>query len=153
MTDEIAPDFNLKNKEGKFHKLSDFKEKFIIIYFYPKDNTSGCTIESKGFNDLLDDFKKIDTKIVGISGGDEASKRKFCEKNSLNLLLLSDTEFKTSKDYGVYGEKSFRGKKFLGINRTTFILDSDRKIIKIFNKVKPANHSKEVLDFIKSKTI
>ncbi|MDP4039754.1 MAG: peroxiredoxin [Candidatus Pacearchaeota archaeon] len=144
-----SKNFKLKDKFGKPHELNDFKEKYKVIYFYPKDNTPGCTIEANQFSELLKDFKKLSTKIIGISGGDEKSKTKFCEKYNLKVLLLSDPDFKVSKDFKVYGEKSFMGRKFLGINRRTFILDKNNNILKVYEKVNALGHAKEVLDFIK----
>lgn len=144
-----APEFSLKDKDSKFHSLKEINSNFIVLYFYPKDSTPGCTIEAQQFNKDLSNFKKLNTTIIGISGGDEKSKTKFCEKHNLKLLLLSDPDFKISKEYNVYGEKSFMGKRFLGIFRTTFILDKNHKIIKIYDKVNPQAHSEEVLSFIK----
>lgn len=149
-TKQKAPDFNLKDKEGKKYNLNNFKAKFIILYFYPKDNTPGCTIEAMQFNKDKKEYDKRNAKVIGISGGDEKSKTKFCEKNNLNILLLSDTDFSVSKQYEVYGKKSFMGKSFMGINRTTFILDKEKHIIKVFEKVKPIVHSKEILEYIDS---
>jgi len=146
-----AQEFSLKDKDSKLHSLKDVKSSFIVLYFYPKDSTPGCTIEAHQFNKDLPNFKKLNTVIIGISGGDEKSKTKFCEKHNLKLLLLSDSDFKVSKKYNVYGEKSFMGKKFLGISRTTFILDKNHKIINIYNKVNPQSNSEEVLSFIKQK--
>lgn len=143
-----APSFKLKNKDNKIISLNDIKSDYIVVYFYPKDNTSGCTIEAKMFSKDLNKFKKINTGIIGISGGDEKTKTKFIEKNNLKITLLSDHEFKVSSKYGVYGEKKMMGRTYMGIKRTTFILDKNKKIIKIFNKVKPLIHSKEVYDFI-----
>ena len=144
-----APEFSLKDKDGRFHSLKNIKSKFTIVYFYPKDNTPGCTIEAKTFSNSLREFEKLNTKVIGISGGDEKSKNKFCEKHNLKLILLSDPEFKVSQSYNVYGEKSFMGRKYMGIFRQTFILDKDKKIVKIFEKVKPLKHVKEVLEFLK----
>ena len=145
----LAIDFSLKDKDDKEHRLSGIKSKYKVIYFYPKDNTPGCTIESKELSDALPELKKLKTEVIGISGGDNKSKEKFCSKYNLKLLLLSDTDFSVSKAYKVYGEKQFMGRKYLGINRTTFILDKDNKIIKVFEKVSPLGHAKEVLEFIK----
>jgi len=145
-----APDFALKDKEGKIHKLKDVKANYTIIYFYPKDNTPGCTIEANMFNKDLDKYAKIKTKIIGISGGDEKSKTKFCNKHDLKLLLLSDIDFKVSTKYGVYGEKKFMGRTYMGISRVTFILDKNKKVTKVFEKVKPLVHSNEVLEFLKN---
>ena len=144
-----APDFKLKDKNSKEHQISKIKSDFFVVYFYPKDNTPGCTIEAGMFNKHLPEFKKLKTQIIGISGGDEKSKTKFCEKHDLKLLLLSDPEFIVSKKYKVYGEKSFMGRKFKGINRQTYVLDRGLKIIKTFDKVKVGEHALEVLKFIK----
>ncbi|MGV8142342.1 MAG: thioredoxin-dependent thiol peroxidase [Candidatus Pacearchaeota archaeon] len=149
MSIESAPNFSLKDKNNKEHSLSSIKSKYKVIFFYPKDNTPGCTIESKELSDALPEFKKLNIEVIGISGGDNKSKEKFCTKYGLNLLLLSDTDFAVSKAYKVYGEKSFMGRKYLGIFRTTFILDKNNKIIKTFEKVSPLGHAKEVLDFVR----
>jgi thioredoxin-dependent peroxiredoxin len=145
---EIAPDLALKDKRGKTHSLGKIKAKNIVLYFYPKDNTPGCTIEANQFNNDLNKYKKIGTVVIGISGGDEKSKTKFCAKNNLKTLLLSDSNFNISSKYGVYAEKSFLGKKHRGIERTTFILDKNKKIIKIFTKVNPLGHSSKVLEYL-----
>ncbi|KKP92469.1 MAG: Bacterioferritin comigratory protein [Parcubacteria group bacterium GW2011_GWA1_36_12] len=144
-------DFSLKDKEGKKYSLKNFTSDFIVLYFYPKDDTPGCTIEAQEFTQDLDKFEGLNTIIIGISGGNKETKSKFCNKYNLKVLLLSDPDFLISKKYGVYGEKSFLGKKFMGIKRTTFILDKNRDIIKTYENVKPAGHSEEVLEFIKSK--
>jgi len=146
---EQAQDFKLKDKSGKQYSLKDFKSKYLVIYFYPKDSTPGCTVEAKGFTNYLHQFKKWNSEIVGISGGDESTKKKFCEQNMLDVLLLSDPDFAVCNKYGAYGEKSFLGKKYMGIQRMTFILDQNRKIIEIFNKVHPETHPEEVLAVIK----
>ena len=143
-----APEFRLKDKDGKVHQLET--NKYTVVYFYPKDDTPGCTIEAKEFTKDLKEFEKLGIEVIGISGGDEKSKTKFCNKYHLKITLLSDTDFSVSTKYGVYGEKSFMGKKYLGISRTTFVLDKNNKIIKIFGNVKPEGHSKEILEFIQS---
>jgi len=150
MLNKKSPTFKLKDKDGTIHELSKIKSDYTIVYFYPKDNTPGCTLEAKEFSKLLPEFKKLKTEIIGISGGDEKSKSKFCEKNRLSIILLSDPDFKVSTTFGVYGKKKFMGKEYFGISRTTFILDKNKKIIKIFENVKPIGHAKEVLEFIKS---
>lgn len=144
-----APAFALKDKEGKIHALKDVRSDFVVVYFYPRDNTPGCTIEAKNFTQALDEFEKINTTIIGISGGDEKSKQKFCADHDLKILLLSDPDFQIAKKYGVFGEKVFMGNKSLGIFRTTFVLDKKHSIIRIFEQVKPDIHAQEVLDFIK----
>jgi thioredoxin-dependent peroxiredoxin len=146
---EIAPKFNLKDKDGKYYRLEDFKNKIIVLYFYPKDSTAGCTIEAIAFSKSITKFEKLDAQVIGISGGDERTKEKFCKRFNLKVLLLSDSDFKISKKYKVYGKKSFLGKHFFGIMRVTYILDKNKKVIKVFEKVKPFNHANEVLKFIK----
>ena len=147
-TNDNAPEFSLKDKDGKIHSLKNINFKYLVLYFYPKDDTPGCTIEAKEFSNDLKKFERLNSKIIGISGGDEISKKKFCEKHNLKVLLLSDPDFSVCKKYGVYGEKSFMGKKFLGIKRTTFVLDRNNKIMKIYENVKPKIHSEEVLNFL-----
>ena len=147
---EQAPDFSLRDKDSNIHSLSEINSDYVLIYFYPKDSTPGCTIEAQEFSKDIEEFNKLNTTIIGISGGDEKSKTKFCEKHDLKILLLSDSDFSVSNNYGVYGEKSFMGRKYMGISRWTFVLNKDHKIIKIYDKVKPAEHSQEVLDFIKN---
>ncbi|MBI2507753.1 thioredoxin-dependent thiol peroxidase [Candidatus Woesearchaeota archaeon] len=145
-----APDFSLKDKDGRITSLNKVDSKFLVLYFYPKDDTSGCTVEAKEFTSNLNKFEKINVKVMGISGGDETTKKKFCDKYNLKVLLLSDPDFSVCKKYCVYGEKSFMGRKFLGIKRTTFILDKDKTIKKVFENVKPEGHSEEVLEFLKN---
>lgn len=149
-SNDKAPAFELKDKDGKLHKLDEIKSELIVIYFYPKDGTPGCTIEAKEFSGLLNEFKKLNCGVIGISGGNESSKKKFYNDCNLKVTLLSDYNFKVCKNYWVYGEKRFMGKKFMGIKRTTFILDKNKKIIKIFENVKALGHAREVLEFVKS---
>lgn len=144
-----APSFSLKDKEGKQIKLNEIKSDYIVLFFYPKDNTPGCTIEAHNFSVDIKKYQKLNTEIIGISGGDEKSKAIFCKKNNLKITLLSDKDFKISNRYNVYGEKKFMGNTYLGISRTTFILNKNKKIIKIFENVKPNIHSKEILDFLR----
>lgn len=145
-----APDFSLKDKDGKIYSLEEINTKYMVLYFYPKDDTLGCTIEAKEFSSDLKKFEKLNAKVLGISGGDETTKKKFCDKYNLKVLLLSDPDFSACKKYDVYGEKSFMGKNFLGIKRTTFVINKNKEIIKIYENVKPGGHSKEVLEFIKN---
>jgi len=144
-----APDFSLKDRYGKPHSLSSAKSRYTVVYFYPKDNTPGCTMEATMFNRDLNRFKELGAEIIGISGGDEESKTKFCEKHKLNLTLLSDTDFSVSQKYGVYGEKSFMGHAYFGISRTTFVIGKEQKIIKVFENVNPVMHARDVMNFIK----
>ena len=147
-TGKKAPDFKLKDKDGVEHKLSALKAKSVCLFFYPKDNTPGCTIEAKEFSSHGSAFKKQDCLVIGISGGDEKSKAKFCEKNDLAVLLLSDPTFETAKAYDTFGEKKFMGRTYNGIFRRTFVLGNDRTVLKIFDEVKPAGHAEEVLKFV-----
>ncbi len=141
----LAPEFKLEDKDGCCHTLAETSGKFVVLYFYPKDNTPGCTIEARAFNSTLATFKKRDVTIFGISGGTQKSKTSFCQKHGLKLTLLSDPDFTLCKAYGAYGTKSFMGVKFKGIRRMTFILDAQHRIVKIYDKVKVAKHAEEVL--------
>src|SRR3989344_696291 len=145
-----APDFSLPDKDNKIHTLSKIKSEYLVLYFYPKDNTQGCTIEATDFTRLQNDLKKVGAEIIGISGGNNITKAKFCEQHNLKILLLSDEDFAVCKKYGVYGEKRFMGKKFFGIKRTTFII-KNKKIIKVYENVSAAGHGPQVLDFLESK--
>jgi peroxiredoxin Q/BCP len=145
-----APDFALSDKSGKLVELSSLKSLFTVLFFYPKDDTPGCTVESKEFTKNLPKLKKAGATVIGISGGSDASKAAFCKKYRLKTLMLSDPEFKTATKYGAYGDKSFMGRTYQGIFRKTFILDKGRKIIKIYDKVNPEGHSKEVIEFLKT---
>lgn len=144
-----APSFALKDKDGHVHKLNEFDAKYLILYFYPKDSTPGCTLEAQGFNKVLPKLKRLDVQVVGISGGNEKSKAKFCAENELTLLLLSDPDQTVARKYGAFGEKKFMGRTSEGILRKTFLLDREKKIVKIYEEVKPAEHIKEVLADLK----
>lgn len=145
-----APDFNLTDSEGKSYSISGFQGKKIVLYFYPRDNTSGCTNEATGFRDLSQAISKTGAVILGVSPDSEASHKKFRDKYQLPFLLLSDLAHTTAEAYGAWGEKKMYGKAYMGILRTTFIIDEKGYIIKVFQKVKPDQHAKEVLDFLKS---
>lgn len=144
-----APEFILPDKESSLHSLQSIHSKYIVVYFYPKDDTPGCTIEAQEFSKAQPQFTIIGATVIGISGGDQKTKAAFCQKHGLNVLLLSDTHFEICKKYGVYGEKSFMGKKYMGIQRVTFVLDEHKDIIKVFDDVKPAGHAQQVLEFLK----
>jgi len=140
-----APDFTTKNQNGDEVKLSDFKGNRVVLYFYPKDDTPGCTKEACSLRDSFDIFTEKGIKILGVSNDDEKKHLKFISKYSLPFDLLADTDKVIVNDYGVYGEKSLYGKKYMGINRKTFLIDENGKIAKIFDKVKVAEHADEVL--------
>lgn len=140
-----APDFELPDKNQKKHSLSDFAGRNLVLYFYPKDNTPGCTKEACNFNNSLDIFKSLKTNVVGISADSIASHESFSNKYKLNFLILSDTDRKTVQDYGVYQPKKFMGKDYLGVVRTTFLIDKKGIIRKVYDKVNPISHSEEVI--------
>ena len=142
-----APDFSLKGSDGKTHALAEFRGRNVVLYFYPKDDTPGCTIEAKGFNKAVETLSKIDTVIVGISKDDLASHKRFCNKYSLKFLLLSDPESKVIKLYEAYGERGIFG---MGTMRKTYIIDRNGNIAKIFAKVRPLEHTKQVVSAIAS---
>lgn len=146
-----APAFSLKNAEGKTVKLSDFKGKKVVIYFYPKDMTPGCTKEACAFRDDYAQLKKLNVEVLGVSADDEKSHSKFAEKYSLPFPLLSDPDHTMIEKYGAWGEKSMYGKKYMGIIRMTYIIDEDGKVAHVFPKVKPETHSREVIEVVKSK--
>ena len=145
-----APDFTLPSTNGEKQKLKDLLGKYIVIYFYPKDDTPGCTIETNDFNKLLPKFKKLNCEIFGISKDNIKSHDKFREKFKIKFDLLSDEELKVLKKYKVWGKKKFMGKEFMGIIRSTFLIDKKGKIIKVWDNVKVKDHAKEVLETLKS---
>jgi peroxiredoxin Q/BCP len=141
-----APDFRLKSDQDKEISLSDFKGKNeVILYFYPKDNTSGCTTEACSFRDSLPDFQSRDAVVLGVSPDSIKSHQGFKKKHNLNFTLLSDPEHKVAEAYGAWGEKRMYGKKYMGILRTTFVIGKDGKLKQVFEKVKPDGHAGEVL--------
>ena len=142
---DIAPDFTTKNQNGEDIKLANLRGQRIVLYFYPKDDTPGCTKEACSLRDSFDVFEEKGIKIFGVSNDNEKSHQKFISKFDLPFDLLADTDKELVNKYGVYGEKSMYGKKYMGINRMTFLIDEDGKIVKIFNKVKVAEHADEVL--------
>jgi peroxiredoxin Q/BCP len=140
-----APQFTAKNQHGEEISLSDFAGKKVVLYFYPKDDTPGCTKEACSLRDSFDVFGEKGIAVLGVSNDDEKSHQKFISKYSLPFDLLADTDKSLVNAYGVYGEKSMYGKKYMGINRMTFVIDESGTIIKIFNKVKVAEHADEIL--------
>jgi peroxiredoxin Q/BCP len=150
---EKAPAFSLAGGDGKTISLSDFAGKRFVLYFYPKDDTPGCTIEACGFRDKLPDFSALGVPVVGVSADDGKSHAKFASKHGLKFSLLSDIGGKVCKEFGVWQEKSLFGKKFTGIARTTFIIGKDGKVEKVFEKVNPLGHERQVLAWIKARRI
>ena len=146
-----APQFTLPDSNGKKISLKDFLGKKVVLYFYPKDMTSGCTQEACDFRDNYPDFKKLKTIVLGISADPVDKHKKFSDKYELPFTLLSDEEKKVLEKYGVWKEKSMYGRKYMGIERTTFIIDENGKIQKIFPKVKVKGHVEEIKKILKEK--
>ncbi len=143
-----APEFIVNDQNGKSISLSDFKGKKIVLYFYPKDNTSGCTKEACDFRDSINLFEKNNTVVLGVSIDSESSHQKFIGKYELPFTLLSDSNKELVQKYGVWKEKSMYGKKYMGTERTTFLIDENGKIMKVFNKVKVPGHVSELLKLV-----
>ena len=144
-----APNFKLPSSKNKDFEINKSLNQYLVIYFYPRDNTPGCTNEAKDFSKLYKEFKKLNCEIVGISKDTIESHRKFISKFKIPFQLLSDEKIIALKKYGAWGEKSMYGKKFMGIKRTTVLINLKGKIIKIWNNVKVTDHAKEVLNFLK----
>ena len=141
---DIAPHFCLPDKDNKNVCLKDFKGKYVIVYFYPKDNTPGCTTEAIGFTGILSEFQKLNAEVIGISPDSPESHAKFIEKKSLKVILLSDREKEVVKSYGKWGKKKFRGKEYIGLTRSTFIINPNGKIVHIWPKVSVKGHPEDV---------
>lgn len=141
----MAPDFELPDEAGVLHKLSDYRGKDVVLYFYPKDDTSGCTAEACSFRDDYSAYEKTGVTILGVSPDSSESHTKFKAKHHLPFSLLADTEHKVCELYGVWGKKQMYGKEYFGVNRTTYLIGKDGTIRKVFEKVKPAGHSAEIL--------
>jgi peroxiredoxin Q/BCP len=139
-----APKFSLSDKDGVVHKVPVAGE-YTVIFFYPKDNTPGCTIEAKEFSAMLKKFTARGVTVFGISGGTDKTKASFCAKQKLAVTLLTDGDFTVAAKYGAFGEKKFMGRTYNGILRKTFIIDKRGVVVKIFDSVKPAGHAEEVL--------
>jgi peroxiredoxin Q/BCP len=144
-----APNFKLPSSNNKDFELNKSLKKYLVIYFYPRDNTPGCTNEAKDFSKLNKEFKKLNCEIVAISKDSIESHKKFIIKFKIPFQLLSDEKIIALKKYKAWGEKSMYGKKFMGIKRTTVLISPKGKIIKIWNNVKVKDHAKEVLNFLK----
>ena len=146
-----APAFTLPDSDGKNVTLKEFLGQKVVLYFYPKDNTSGCNAEACDFNDSLKAFDKIKTKVIGVSKDSQKSHIKFRDKFDLKFTLLSDEEIKIIPKYGIWKEKSMYGRKYMGVERSTFIIDEKGKIEKIFPKVKVNGHVDEILKYLAEK--
>ena len=144
-----APNFKLNSTSGKIVELCKVKSKYIVLYFYPKDDTPGCTLETKDFNSLLSNFKKAKCEVFGISKDSLESHKKFKEKYKVKFELLSDEDKKSIKAYKTWGKKKFMGKEFMGQIRSTFLI-KDNKILNEWRNIRVKDHANEVLNFIKT---
>lgn len=147
---EQAPPFELLDNQGNLHKLSDYQGQTIVVYFYPRDDTPGCTKEACSFRDAYADFRDAGVEVIGISPDSESSHSKFISKYELPFVLLSDPDHKVCEAFGAWGTKKMYGREYEGVNRTTFVIGPDGVIKHVFENVKPADHSQEVLDVVKA---
>jgi peroxiredoxin Q/BCP len=145
-----APDFTLTSDDGEPVTLSSFRGRPVVLYFYPKDDTPGCSTQACGIRDAWGEFERAGAVVLGVSPDDEASHVKFREKFQLPFALLADTEHKTSEDYGVWVEKNYAGKKYMGVERSTFVIDADGNVAKELRRVKPDTHADDVLAALSS---
>lgn len=146
---QSAPAFDLKDQDDQTHRLKDYRGNWLVLYFYPKDNTSGCTVEACKFRDAITTIKKLDAAVLGVSPDDQKSHHKFASKFNLPFSLLADTEKTTCNAYGVWQEKSMYGRKYMGVARTTYLIDPQGKVAHRWEKVKTAQHDQEVLAKLK----
>ena len=144
-----APDFNLPDENGKMRSLAEFRGQPVILYFYPKDDTPGCTVEACNFRDDYSTYKENGVVILGVSPDTSKSHTKFINKFSLPFPLLADADHKVAEAYGVWGPKKFMGREYEGIHRTTFLIGPEGNILKVFENVKPDGHSGQVLNALK----
>ena len=146
-----APLFTLADQDGNNVSLSDFRGQKVVLYFYPKDNTPGCTREACSIRDNMPDFSRLNVKILGVSRDSGESHRKFIEKQNLNFTLLSDPEHKVMEEYGAWGEKTLYGKKSMGVIRSTFVINEDGVIEKVYKKVNTATHGEDLKKYFEGK--
>jgi peroxiredoxin Q/BCP len=145
-----APDFELTSDTGETVRLSDLRGRPVVLYFYPKDDTPGCTTEACEFRDAYDVYRERGAEILGVSPDDVDSHEKFKTKYQLPFTLLADPDHEVAEKYGVWGERKFAGKKYMGINRSTFVIDADGKVAQAMLGIKPAGHAEEVLKALPS---
>ena len=140
-----APDFELTSDSGETVRLSDFRGKPVVLYFYPKDDTPGCTTQACGIRDSYDDFAERGAIVLGVSPDKETSHVKFKEKYGLPFTLLADTDHRVAEDYGTWVEKKYAGKTYMGVERSTFLIDGEGRVTKVMRRVKPDTHADDVL--------
>lgn len=145
-----APDFELKSDSGESVKLSDLRGKQVVLYFYPKDDTPGCTTQACGIRDVYGEFEREGAVVLGVSPDDERSHIKFKEKFELPFTLLADEEHKVADEYGVWAEKTYMGKTYWGVERSTFVIDQAGNVKRVMLKVKPDTHADDVLETLRS---
>jgi thioredoxin-dependent peroxiredoxin len=145
-----APDFTLRSETGTTVTLSSLRDRSVVLYFYPKDDTPGCTTQACGIRDAWGDFERAGAVVLGVSPDDEESHEKFKQKFDLPFTLLADTDHEVADAYGVWGEKTYAGKTYMGVLRSTFVIDGDGNVARIFRDVKPAEHADQVLDALRS---
>ena len=145
-----APEFELTSDSGETVKLSDLRGKQVVLYFYPKDDTPGCTTQACGIRDVYGEFEQTGAVVLGVSPDDERSHVKFKEKYDLPFTLLADEDHRVSEEYGLWGEKSYMGMKYMGVERSTFVIDEDGNVKRVMRKVKPDTHADDVLETLRS---
>jgi len=145
-----APAFALEDQDGKTHRLNDYAGRAVVLYFYPKDDTPGCTVEACAFRDATPDFTKVKAVVLGVSVLDTKSKAKFAKKHDLDFPLLADADHAVADAYGAWQEKSMYGRTYMGVARITYLIGPDGKVLKRWDKVSPATHADEVLGEIQA---
>jgi len=145
-----APDFALPDQDGRIHRLSDYRGKWVVLYFYPKDDTPGCTKEACGFRDRMGDLQELGAVVLGVSADDVQSHKRFAEKYGLNFPLLADPEREVILAYGAWGKKNLYGKEYEGVLRQTFLIDPEGRIAKVWRKVSPEDHAEEVAEALRA---
>jgi peroxiredoxin Q/BCP len=147
---EVAPDFTLRSDTGEDVALSSLRGRPVVLYFYPRDDTPGCTTQACGIRDEYGEFERAGAVVLGVSPDDERSHVKFKQKYELPFTLLADPDHAVAEEYGVWGEKNYMGRKYLGVSRSTFVIDEAGVVKKVFPKVKPAAHAKDVLAVLRN---
>ncbi|WP_234554151.1 thioredoxin-dependent thiol peroxidase [Thermus caliditerrae] len=146
----LAPDFALPDQDGRLHRLADYRGRWVVLYFYPKDDTPGCTKEACGFRDRMGDLQDLGAVVLGVSADGVESHKRFAEKYGLNFPLLADPERQAILAYGAWGKKKLYGKEYEGVLRQTFLIDPEGRIVKVWRKVSPEGHAEEVAEALKA---